>query len=208
MPYGRQDRVCAPGQAHGLDLVGNMINEACFDRIVTWDAHSWQTLAKIRAHEVEPALIMERDKVLAGLLELPNTILVAPDAGARQRVLKVAQHFGLGENQILECTKHRNSETGILSDPQIPDMNLDGKVLILIDDICDGGYTFIQLSQALKRKGAQCIYLYVTHGIFSKGLQALWGQVGHIWTSDSKPLPRDAAGFPNFLTTIPYKHAF
>ena len=50
-----------------------------------------------------------------------------------------------------------------------------------IDDICDGGQTFISLAQSLKKQGAAEIFLYVTHGIFSKGLDQLKTCIQHIY---------------------------
>ena len=44
---------------------------------------------------------------------------------------------------------------------------------MIVDDICDGGQTFIELAKALEKQGAHQIFLYVTHGIFSKGLDTL-----------------------------------
>jgi ribose-phosphate pyrophosphokinase len=54
-----------------------------------------------------------------------------------------------------------------------------------VDDICDGGGTFIGLVDALKKKNAGDLYLAVSHGIFSKGFDELTGSFKTIFTTDS-----------------------
>jgi len=54
-----------------------------------------------------------------------------------------------------------------------------------VDDICDGGGTFIGLAKALKQKNAGNLYLAVSHGIFSKGFNELNKHFTKIFTTDS-----------------------
>jgi ribose-phosphate pyrophosphokinase len=65
----------------------------------------------------------------------------------------------------------------------VPD-TINSAVLI-VDDICDGGGTFIGIAKALPKDVKK--YLYVTHGIFSKGLRELTGHFEHIYTTNSYP---------------------
>jgi len=79
--------------------------------------------------------------------------------------------------------------------------SLEGRTAIITDDICDGGYTFIKVAEQLKAKGASKVILFVTHGIFSKGLGVFDGLIDHVFTTDSfehAPDPR--------LTVIPYTY--
>jgi len=207
MPYARQDRVCSPGQAHSLDVVGDFLNIFEYQKVAIWDPHSWLTLAKVhRAIEVPPALIMERDSYLVAMIKNPTSILVAPDKGAVQRVRGVSTYFG--QPNVLECTKTRNPVTGELTDLHIPEMDLEDKNLIIVDDICDGGYTFINLAKELRKKNPYSVQLYVTHGIFSKGLKPLDEDIDIIYTSDSKPSPADDKDYPGFLQKITYDFQF
>jgi ribose-phosphate pyrophosphokinase len=45
----------------------------------------------------------------------------------------------------------------------------------MVDDICDGGRTFIELAKELRGMGAEKVHLYVTHGFFTKGLSVFDG---------------------------------
>jgi ribose-phosphate pyrophosphokinase len=56
----------------------------------------------------------------------------------------------------------------------------------VIDDLCDGGGTFIGIAQELRKAGiTQPLYLYVSHGIFSKGLEVLFQHFDQIFTTNS-----------------------
>jgi ribose-phosphate pyrophosphokinase len=54
---------------------------------------------------------------------------------------------------------------------------VNGKTVLIIDDICDGGKTFLELGKKLKELGAKSVLLHVTHGIFSKGRDAMFPYV-------------------------------
>ncbi|HCW17254.1 MAG TPA: phosphoribosylpyrophosphate synthetase, partial [Achromobacter sp.] len=55
--------------------------------------------------------------------------------------------------------------------------------VLVVDDICDGGRTFLELASALRDTTRQPVYLYVTHGIFSKGLGELNARYAGIFTA-------------------------
>ena len=103
-------------------------------------------------------------------------ILVSPDAGAFHKIQKLADKIGY-TGDIIICSKERDTE-GKLTQTRIP-LNEEenyNEDFIIIDDICDGGRTFINIVKAIKSckpgyKGK--IYLIVTHGIFSNGFEEL-----------------------------------
>ncbi len=71
---------------------------------------------------------------------------------------------------IVECTKERDSASGRLFKPEVLQPELvKGKRCLIVDDICDGGATFVALARRLREAGAIEVSLFVTHGIFSKG---------------------------------------
>jgi ribose-phosphate pyrophosphokinase len=92
-----------------------------------------------------------------------------------------------GQMNTVFCSKKRDPLTGHLSGFEIknynPNPNADGQDLLIVDDICDGGGTFVGLAKELRKAGAKKVYLYVTHGIFSKGLP-LEG-IDRVFTTDS-----------------------
>lgn len=122
-----------------------------------------------------------------GLFNLDEFILISPDAGANKKIFKIAEQIGY-TGDIITCSKFRD-EQGKLSHTTIPWNHDDyiNKDLIIIDDICDGGFTFINIVKYIKEfcyhKGK--IYLIVTHGIFSKGLSELSKYFDGIYTTNS-----------------------
>jgi phosphoribosylpyrophosphate synthetase len=100
--------------------------------------------------------------------------LLAPDAGAHKRVAVLAKAMGCS---MLCAEKTRDTVSGQLAATRIQG-ELPELPLLVVDDICDGGGTFLALADAVRvaqqhQQISQPLYLYVTHGIFSKGADAL-----------------------------------
>jgi ribose-phosphate pyrophosphokinase len=122
--------------------------------------------------------------------------IIAPDEGARARAVHFRDRF-YPEATVELATKHRDPQTGALSNYQLSALQRAGRYVI-VDDICDGGGTFNLLADAFTRRaaeleGACTLDLFVSHGIFSKGLGAIAPAIGSITTTDSWcRLPDDA----------------
>jgi ribose-phosphate pyrophosphokinase len=121
--------------------------------------------------------------------------LVSPDAGALKKVFHVAESIGF-KGEVIIASKHRNLETGQIDYTNVPLSVHDAdKDMFIIDDICDGGRTFIEIARAIKqsqnlssaitpdRHGK--IYLIVTHGIFSAGFGELNKYFDRIYSTNS-----------------------
>jgi len=167
LPYARQDRVCNAGEALSLNVITHLINSIQAKQVCVTDVHSDVSLALVNnIHNYEPASF--------GLLDVIGTkLVVCPDAGAEKRILKLKRPYVM-------ATKVRDVATG-----DIIETKLYGDVferdVIIVDDICDGGKTFIELAKVLRASGAASVDLYVTHGIFSKGLGVFKGLLDHIY---------------------------
>jgi ribose-phosphate pyrophosphokinase len=91
----------------------------------------------------------------------------------------------LYRENIIQGNKKRDPETGGLSGFDY-EGDVKGKNLLIVDDIADGSGTFIGLAQKLLEGGAKEVRLYVTHGIFSKGVDFLLNNgISHIYTTDT-----------------------
>lgn len=176
IPYARQDRIMQPGEALSIKVFARIVNSLGFDEVIVDDPHSDVSAAlldnvKIRGQDI---LVAEFHDQLAG----KDVTIVAPDAGARKKAQKVADRMRL---PLVEAGKVRNVVTG-----QITGTTFFGDVkdreCVILDDICDGGRTFIALAQSLKENGAKRVILYVTHGIFSFGKEVIYeGGVDEIY---------------------------
>ena len=116
-------------------------------------------------------------------------ILVSPDAGANKKIYKLVEQIGY-KGDILTCSKQRSLDLdGKITKTVVPRFELE-KDAIIIDDICDGGATFIKIAEVIKenQKGVKNpgkIYLIVTHGIFSKGFEELSKYFNEIYCTNS-----------------------
>ncbi|SHO58871.1 ribose-phosphate diphosphokinase [Vibrio quintilis] len=183
-PYARQDRVCVGGEALGASVMATLINQCQFSKVTVWDVHSDVSSALLqRAHHVPQAEFIKSCPELWQQLKQGELLLVAPDAGAGKKTLQIAGACG-GAVEVIQAHKVRNLRTGQIEKTEI-NGQVAGKNVLIADDICDGGRTFIELAKVLKSKGALKISLFVTHGIFSQGLQVFEGVIDEVYTTDS-----------------------
>lgn len=112
-----------------------------------------------------------------------NFLIVSPDAGAYKKIFKLCTELKYAREIVL-CNKIRDVSTGAIIKTTCDIENFNGEDLVIVDDICDGGGTFILLANELRKRNCGKIILVVSHGIFSKGLEALEG-VDFIYSTDS-----------------------
>jgi len=198
IPYARQDRVCNAGEALSIKVFGSLINSMKYDFVQVVDPHSAVSLACI-----DNVSIRDQFDIFGyGVINTPfsKTTIVAPDAGATKKCEEFAKKVGAAG--VITCSKTRN-----LADGKIIGMTVDGPEdmsnlnLLVLDDICDGGRTFIELALLLETRNPGSLELAVTHGIFSKGVDVVLNHYDQIYTTDSF---RDdlTCSFPAKLTVI------
>lgn len=172
LPYARQDRVCNAGEAHSLEVMAQLINSLQAEEVVIVDAHSTVAEALIQNYEGIDLVHIFQSTWENSNFAKEYDVLIAPDAGAEKKVFKLAQHYGL---PVEVARKVRDTKTGdIVKTVFHSETDLTGKRVLIVDDICDGGRTFIELAKVLAGTyEMQKCDLYVTHGIFSKGTDVL-----------------------------------
>lgn len=183
IPYARQDRVTENGEPLSIVVMARLINMCGFSSVVALDPHS----------DVTPALIdnlkvMDIDSHILNLAGIVNAqAIVSPDAGARKKTERIHKFisYDIPGMELVYCGKKRDTHTGKLTGFTVEADRVPENVLI-VDDICDGGGTFIGLAKELREKGAKRVSLFVSHGIFSKGVNALFdGGIDDVLTTDS-----------------------
>jgi len=194
LPYARQDRVCNYGEAFSLEVVANIINSMNFHCVEIWDPHSDVALELI--HNSLPNFQYEfvKNSGLGQLINNKGLTIISPDKGSREKVEPLEKIY---EMSVVYCEKIRNHLDGSIDKVSVGG-DVNGKDLIIIDDICDGGRTFIALSEELKKNGARDIYLYVTHGIFSNGFDSLRENIKHIFVY----IPFNSIEETDFVTVL------
>mgnify|MGYP000477338072 CR=1 FL=1 len=183
-PYARQDRVCVEGEALGASVMASIINGLELSKVTIWDAHSDVSPALLnRVVNIPQIELLEQCGELAQCLANGQLTLISPDAGASKKTIKIAEKFN-GEPLVIQAQKLRNLKTGEITKTEILG-DVKGKKVLIADDICDGGRTFVELAKVLKENGAKEVSLFVTHGIFSKGFEVFEGLIDNIYTTDS-----------------------
>lgn len=182
-PYifgSRSDRRFQPGQSFDLKIICDILKSCNFKSIEIVDPHSDVLPALLESPETEVIIDYQADwiyeRIPAEFFE--GKILISPDAGAYKKIFKLGERLDL---PIIPCNKFRDLEGNIFLSLTEKDVFL--QECIIVDDICDGGKTFIDLSEKLLDIGAKAVDLIVTHGIFSKGYEL--GRIRNIWTTNS-----------------------
>ena len=192
VPYARQDRACASGEAFASRVMARLL-DGLFDSITIWDVHSDITLAMLRDGVKDHAVVnVPAAHFIQGHLK-SGDIVVSPDKGAISRATECASSKG---NAVLVMGKTRDPNTGYLSKFHIEDdANIIDKTadIMVVDDICDGGRTFIGVAKCLRDAGyLGKMRLFVTHGIFSAGFDNLLSCFDEVLTANclyKGPLP-------------------
>ena len=213
-PHGRQDRVTSPGTPAALHCwIESMVASRILGEVVIVDPHSqatrshWDRFARLGLTSTVTILdqkefipeVMDRFfsqgdfDAFTGNGESP-LVIVAPDAGARNRASMWASfletHLALEYDvRVLNASKVRDPATG-----QILKLTLEGDIpenatIIVPDDICDGGRTFIGVAEAISEKRPKeqrrSLNLFVTHGLFPKGINHLLEHFDSVVTTDT-----------------------
>ena len=187
----RQDRLNMTGDfLFTAKSIAKEINMRNFPSVTVVDCHS----------EVMPALIDRcRNVSLASIIEpfgkvnLKNAKydgVISPDAGAEKRASAVAKALGV---RLYHAWKNRDATTGELSGfgiEELPAYNRHTAAgiprFLVVDDICDGGGTFVGLADKIKNYHVKCnLDLLVTHGLFSQSFSELYKRFDTIYTTDS-----------------------
>lgn len=190
LPYGRQDKSIGNNSTYALISFSRLLNSLQFTRVFVLDAHSY--VAKELINNFQNIPPHEYVYKLRDLLKPDHYCY--PDKGAVEKYAGTLGHVYLYGDKLRDQYTGNILKYNLIGNPQ------DQKILI-IDDICDGGATFVVLAKSLYNAGAKEVNLFVTHGIFSKGLTPLTDAgIKRIFTKDG-----EAVGQDKIMQTIIYK---
>lgn len=180
LPNARYDRHMFKGDAAALKVFANLVNAMGFDAVCALDPHS-----NVAENLFKCFQSMKQKGVAVHFASDPRIdFLVAPDAGAAKKTEDTAKEV---DKPYITMSKVRNLKTGEITGMRIlDDVDLTDKTVMILDDICDGGRTFVEAAKHLREAGAKRVELYVTHGIFSKGVENLLDNgIDHIYTTNT-----------------------
>ena len=159
--YARQDRKAAPRVPITAKLVADMMQTAGVDRVVTIDLHAGQ----IQGFFDIPVDNLYGSIVFNDYLKnrnFQNPIIASPDIGGVARARSVAKALGL-DIVIVDKRREKANESEVMN--VIGDVN--GKDVILVDDMIDTGGTIVKAARAFKDRGATSVIACCTHAVLS-----------------------------------------
>jgi ribose-phosphate pyrophosphokinase len=159
--YARQDKKGKPRVPIGAKLVANLLSSAGVDRIMTMDLHADQIQGFF---EVPVDHLYASELFIEDItnLNLPNLIIASPDMGGSKRANAYAKILNSG---VVICYKERKQANVIGEMKILGDVN--GKDVIIIDDMVDTGGTLTKAADLMMESGATSVRAYCTHGILS-----------------------------------------
>lgn len=208
LPYARQDRVAVRGDPRPLSFLSLQLVLSGISTVYSLDVHSnaatetFYSSSGLKLVSVSPFPYIQAYVSHLQSKGVEDFYLVSPDKGALPKTAEYARMFSsLGHRGFLgyaECEKIRDPTTGRLTQAAVlqfhPADSASAPVPglpapptpIVVDDICDGGRTFINLAAALEYAGATVKpHLWTTHAIYSNGIEGLLQKFETLGSTDS-----------------------
>jgi ribose-phosphate pyrophosphokinase len=186
--YARQDRKAAPRVPITAKLVANMIQAAGIDRVVTIDLHAGQ---------IQGFFDIPVDNLYGNIIfldyvrnkNLKNPIIASPDIGGVARARSFAKKLAL-DMVIVDKRREKANESEVMN--IIGDVN--GKDVVLVDDMIDTAGTIVKAAEVLKSKGATSVMACCTHPVLSGPAYERIenGQLDELVVSDTIPLVKES----------------
>ena len=182
LAYMRQDIAFHPGEAVSQRIVGPFLAEL-FDAVVTVDPHLHRVATLQEAVPAAQTVVVSGAPLLADWIvrQRPGALLVGPDGESAQWVAQAAARHGL---QHAVCTKERHGDRSVTI--ALPPVNVQGRAVVLLDDMASTGHTLAQATRLLRQAGAASVDVAVTHALIdAASLAALHAAgVGQFWSTD------------------------
>jgi len=195
--YARQDRKAEPRVPISAKLVANLMEIAGITRVVTVDLHASQIQGffDIPVDNLYGAVLFN-DYVKAK--NLPNPVVASPDIGGVARARYFAKTMGL-EMVIVDKRREKANESEVMN--IIGDV--DGKDVIMIDDMVDTAGTMVKAAAALKAKGATSVMACCTHPVLSGPAfdRIEKGELDELVVTDTIPIKNNTCNKIKVLST-------
>ena len=166
MGYARQDKQFLSGEVITMSVVAKMLQSVGAKKVIVVDIHSNIALNHFKIPTENVSAIPELAKYFKKL-NLKNPLVVSPDMGGYSRSKKFAS---LLKTDFIVLKKHRDRKTGRVS-IQTAKVDVQGKDLILVDDIISTGGSIIKAAQFLKKQKCKRVFVACTHGLLVEGAE-------------------------------------
>jgi ribose-phosphate pyrophosphokinase len=181
--YMRQDKAFNPGEAVSQPIVGSFLADL-FDNVITVDPHLHRIRRLEQAVPTKNAVSLSATSLMAEFLRqrFKDPVLLAPDSEAEQWVSAVAKPNAWTYDV---CKKIRKGDRHV--EISLPEIDLDGRSVIIVDDVASSGQTLVVATKKCLLKKAKHVDVLVTHALFAKEVKQRLKESGvrNIWSTDS-----------------------
>lgn len=183
MCYMRQDIAFHPGEVVSQKIIGKLISRY-FDDFISVDPHLHRITHLQQAFPVQHALALSATEAMTAFLSarLDSPYILGPDSESLQWVEEVAKPQ---KWDFAVCHKDRLGDREVKV--SLPDINLKGRAVVIVDDMVSSGQTLIEASRLCFENEALSVDVLITHALFVQQAERniLNAGVGNIWSTDS-----------------------
>ncbi|MBR6576459.1 MAG: ribose-phosphate pyrophosphokinase [Akkermansia sp.] len=185
--YARQDRKDKPRVPITSKLVANLLTAAGVNRVLTMDLHAAQIQGffEIPVDHLHSVPVLVKHLKANYVKDMKNLVVVSPDIGGVKNAKSYANILG---TELAIVAKQRISATEVDAHAVIG--NVEGKDVLMVDDMTESGGTLCAAAKILKEHGAARIFAGVSHGVLTDAARERLANssIECLLTSDSVPM--------------------
>lgn len=179
IPYLRQDRKAEGREPISAKVLFNLIQKSCsgkLSRIVTFDMHNpaEQGFVDLPLDNIPAMPTFAEFFVKQKWFDQKNTVVLAPDAGSAKKAEKLSGCLGLEDGVAIV---HKERKKGEMAKAKSIIGNVQGKQVLIIDDMIDSGGTIMAAAELARENDASDIHVAGTHGIFSNDAEKKFSEL-------------------------------
>jgi ribose-phosphate pyrophosphokinase len=190
LAYMRQDIAFQPGEVVSQKVVGRFLAEL-FDAVITVDPHLHRVTTLVEAVPAAQATVLSGAPLLADLIatHLPHALLIGPDEESAQWIAQAAARHGF-DHAVCHKIRHGDRDVQIA----LPDIRVQGRCVVLLDDMASSGHTLAGAARLLLSAGAASVDVAVTHALFAHDAMQVINDagIGRVWSTDCVAHPSNA----------------
>ncbi len=169
MGYSLQDKIFREGEPIAAKVIANLVSNTYVKRVFLLDLHNSSTPGFFSTSTQHLSAMELFTDYIRENFELKNFVAASPDFGGLKRAHLFAESLGI---DLVNVDKHRDLHTGEVKAVGL-DGDVQGKSVLIFDDVINSGGTVVTGAKFLKEQGAKEVHFFSTHGIFAKGLEGI-----------------------------------
>lgn len=186
MGYARQDKEFLPGEIITMKVLGKLFRGAGASKILTVDMHSVVGLEHFSIKTKNISAITDLVRFFRKL-SLKDPLVVSPDQGGKKRAKEFARNLG---SEYIALEKKRDRKTGKVQIKTKNASEVNGRDLILVDDMISTGESIIKATRFLKKQKCKRIFVACTHALLMNDAEKKIKKAGVTKIISTNTIPR------------------